>query len=84
MIWNYALKITPYSPPLLTTTEFSDILQVDLYKKSNIYHLVGKLSQKWLLKVKNGLKSDNNRSYLYVSKSLTYVFLLIEKFSIHI
>ena len=31
-------------------------------------HWVSRLSQKWLLKVKNGMKSDNNRSH--VSKSL--------------
>ena len=38
------------------------------YKRSPIYHWVSKLSQKWLLKVKNGMKSDNNRSH--VNKSL--------------
>ena len=34
------------------------------YKRSPIYHWVSKLSQKWLLKVKNGMKSDNNRSHV--------------------
>ena len=38
------------------------------YKISPIYHWLSKLSQKWLLKVKNGMKSDNNRSH--VNKSL--------------
>ena len=38
------------------------------YKRSPIWHWVSKLSQKWLLKVKNGMKSDNNRSH--VNKSL--------------
>ena len=41
---------------------------------SPIYHWVSKLSQKWLLKVKNGMKSDNN-----VNKSLHW-FMLIGNF----
>ena len=32
--------------------------------KESQYHWVSKLSQKWLLKVKNGMKSDNNRFYV--------------------
>ena len=34
------------------------------YKLRPICHWVSKLSQKWLLKVKNGMKSDNNRSHV--------------------
>ena len=50
------------------------------YKRSPIYHWVSKLSQKWLLKVKNRMKSDNNRSH--VNKSL-HLGLCSREFSVH-
>ena len=50
------------------------------YKRSPTYHWVSKLSQKWLLEVKNQMKSGNNRSH--VNKSL-HLGLCSWEFSIH-
>ena len=53
------------------------------YKRSPIYYWVSyKLSQKWLLKVKNRMKSDNNRSH--VNKSLLLGLCWIGIFRSHI
>ena len=48
----------------LPATEFSAILKSGTKEVQYIIGLVFKLSHKWLLKVKNGMKSDNNRSHV--------------------